>query len=121
MTIKKIILIVLGMVFVTLGGVGIFLPVLPTTPFLLLSAACFSTSSPRLSEMLINNKYFGSYIENYRYKTGVPRKTKIRAIIFLWIGLLISMILVKKLLVTGILLVIGTIVTIHLSTLKNKE
>lgn len=121
MNLKNISLMTIGLISLLIGGVGIFLPVLPTTPFILLSAGCFSISSPRLSAMLIKNKYFGGYIENYRYNTGVPRKTKIRAILFLWIGLLISMMLIKKTLMIGILSFIGICVTIHLSTLKTRE
>jgi uncharacterized membrane protein YbaN (DUF454 family) len=104
-----------------LGAVGIFLPVLPTTPFVLLSAGCFSISSPKLADSLMKSKYFGSYIENYRYKTGVPRSAKIRAIVFLWTGLFISMLLIKKVMIIGILIIIGTLVTIHLSKLKTRE
>lgn len=121
MSIKNFILMTIGFISLTFGAVGIFLPILPTTPFVLLSAGCFSISSPRLSNLLMKSKYFGSYIENYRYKTGVPLKTKIRAIIFLWVGLTLSMIIIKTPLIIGILFVIGTCVTIHLSTLKTKK
>lgn len=121
MRLKNIVLIIIGIFSLSLGAVGIFLPVLPTTPFVLLSAGCFSISSPKLADNLMKSKYFGSYIENYRYKTGVPRKAKIRAIVFLWAGLFISMLLIKKVMIIGILILIGTLVTIHLSKLKTRE
>lgn len=121
MNIKNIILMTVGLISLLLGAIGIFLPILPTTPFVLLSAGCFSISSPRLSAMLMKSKYFGSYIENYRYKTGVPLKVKRRAIIFLWIGLSISMSLIKTPLVISILIIVGICVTTHLSTLKTRK
>lgn len=121
MRLKNIVLIIIGIFSLSLGAVGIFLPVLPTTPFVLLSAGCFSISSPKLADSLMKSKYFGSYIENYRYKTGVPSSAKIRAIVFLWTGLFISMLLIKKVMIIGILIIIGTLVTIHLSKLKTRE
>lgn len=120
MNLKKIVLTMIGLISLLLGAVGIFLPILPTTPFVLLSAGCFSASSPKLSAMLIKSKYFGCYIENYRYKTGVPLASKIRAILFLWISLIVSMIIIKTPFMIGILIVVGTCVTIHLGTLKTK-
>jgi len=121
MNIKNFILMTIGLISLSLGAVGTFLPILPTTPFVLLSAGCFSISSPKLSTMLMKSKYFGSYIDNYRYHTGVPRKNKIQAILFLWIGLTVSMIINKTPLMIGILLIIGIGVTIHLTTIKTKE
>lgn len=118
---KNILVITIGILSLTLGAIGIFLPVLPTTPFVLLSAGCFSISSPRLSEKLTRSRIFGSYIQNYRYKTGVPHKAKIRAILFLWFGLILSMILIKTLLMTVVLLIIGIAVTIHLASLKERD
>jgi uncharacterized protein len=121
MKLKNSILIIIGIFSLSLGAVGIFLPVLPTTPFVLLSAGCFSISSPKLADNLMKSKYFGSYIENYRYKTGVPRSVKIRAILFLWTGLLISMLIIRKIMIIGLLILIGSLVTIHLSKLKTRE
>ena len=120
MKIKNLLLITIGLLSLFIGAVGIILPVLPTTPFVLLSAGCFSASSPKLSAFITKNKYFGGYIENYRNKTGVPRKIKIQAILFLWFGLIISMILTKILLVSLILICIGIGVTIHLICIKTK-
>ncbi|MBH1941003.1 YbaN family protein [Mobilitalea sibirica] len=118
---KKIILSICGIISLALGVIGIFLPVLPTTPFVLLSANLFVASSPRLYKKLIKNKMFGSIIENYRNKTGVPIKVKIRAIVFLWVGLILSMLLLKAIWIILILFVVGTGVTIHLVTLKTRN
>ena len=117
---KRIILLILGWLTLIIGGIGIIIPVLPTTPFLIISAFCFSGSSERLYNMLLENKYFGSYISNYRNNTGVPAKAKKRAIIFLWIGLIISILITRKPLVAIILAIIGSCVTIHIRSLKEK-
>jgi uncharacterized membrane protein YbaN (DUF454 family) len=121
MRIKNIVLIIVGSLSLLLGAVGIFLPLIPTTPFVLLSAGCFSVSNPRMAELLKRNKYFGSYIDNYQDKTGVPRKVKIKSILILWIGLIISMILISKLIMIIILMLIGVMVSLHILSLKNRE
>lgn len=69
-----------GFLFVALGLIGVILPGLPTTPFLLLAAACFARSSPRFYEMLLRNRWVGKSIRDYRDGLGVPRRTKILAI-----------------------------------------
>lgn len=120
MQIKKILLIVIGFLVLALGFIGIFFPVLPTTPFVLLAAACFSASSPKLASSLKKNKYFGSYIENYENKTGVPKKIIYRTLIFLWTGLILSIILIGSLIMLIVLILIGIGVSIHLLSLKRK-
>jgi uncharacterized protein len=70
-----------------LGAVGIFLPVLPTTPFLLLAAACYCRSSDKLYQWLMGNKWFGTYIKNYREGKGLSIKTKIIALTVLWVSI----------------------------------
>ena len=62
-----------------------FVPLLPTIPFLLLAAACYARSSERFYHWLLNNRWFGSYIRNYREGKGVPLKVKIFTIALLWI------------------------------------
>lgn len=121
MNLKKIIVFIIGCISVILGTIGIFLPVLPTTPFMLLAAGCFSISNKRFEERLKQSKYFGSYITNYQDKSGIPLKVKIRAITFLWISMIISGALIQKPFVIGILFLIGTCVTIHLSLIKVKK
>ena len=120
MKLKKLLLNVLGLLALVLGVIGIVLPILPTTPFVILAAACFSVSSPKLLRILEKNRYFGSYLENYRKKTGVPRKVKIRSILVIWISLIVSMILVNILIIYIILTLIGAGVTIHIISLKNR-
>ena len=68
----KILLITSGTFFIGVGLMGIFLPILPTTPFLLISAALYARSSTRFYNWLINNRIFGQYIKNYREGKGIP-------------------------------------------------
>jgi len=77
----------LGIVSLILGIVGIILPVLPTTPFLLLSAFCFGKSSERLHSWLLNHRWFGETIRNYQDGLGLRRIVKIRAIALVWISI----------------------------------
>jgi uncharacterized membrane protein YbaN (DUF454 family) len=115
----KYLLIAIGTLSVALGFLGIFLPVLPTTPFLLLAAACYIRSSERFYCWLINNRYCGKYIRDYREKKGITLKLKIYVISLLWITIMASVIFVVDLLAIRILLIVIAIgVTIHLTTLK---
>jgi uncharacterized membrane protein YbaN (DUF454 family) len=81
---------------IALGTLGVFLPVLPTTPFVILAGVCFSASSPKMYEVIRKSKFFGPYIENYRNKTGVPLSVKITSIISMWLLLALSVFLVQK-------------------------
>lgn len=88
--IKKYLLISLGFIFLGLGILGIFLPLIPTTPFVLLSVSCFYKSSQRFHSWLLNHKVFGKIIRNYKEKKIEP-KTKWFTLITLWLTLGISM------------------------------
>src|SRR3989339_1437853 len=79
----KVLLITAGTVSLWLGILGIFLPLLPVTPFLLLAAVFYSKGSDKLYNWLVENRCFGSYIKNYREKKGIPLRAKITAIVFL--------------------------------------
>ena len=118
--VKKTLLIVAGVVSLALGGIGVFLPLLPTTPFVLLAAGCFAGSSPAMHRWLCRSRFFGEYIENYRTNAGVSKSVKIRAILFLWAGLGLSAAAVHKPLVRIILAVVGVCVSTHLVMMKTK-
>lgn len=103
-TIKRIFLIAIGSLALGLGILGIFLPLLPTTPLLLLAAACYIRSSKRLYNWLITNKRFGPYIRNYREGNGIPLKAKVVGVTLLWISMLFTVIFVVPLIAVKILL-----------------
>jgi len=121
MKLKQKLLIGIGFLFLLLGAIGIFLPVLPTTPFVLLAAACFS-SSKRLTAWLKKSKLFGEYITNYQERNGLKRSTVIKSLGFLWIMLILSMVLIAQIWTLILLTSIGSAVTAHILIIaKPKE
>ena len=86
--IVKYLLVLLGSLSLVLGVSGIFLPVLPTTPFLLLSAALYMRSSARLYNWLLSHKHLGPYIKNFREHKAIPLKVKIVSVTMVWLTLL---------------------------------
>lgn len=108
------------MLCLAFGAVGVVLPVLPTTPFVIAAAVCFSASSPELAAWLERNRYFGPYIDHYRNKTGVPLRQKVGGLIFLWVMLALSIVVVHKPVMTVVLCVIGVLVTLHLVLMKTR-
>jgi hypothetical protein len=111
-----------GFLLVIIGVIGIFLPVLPTTIFLILASACFIKSSPKANEWLRNHKILGMYIKNYQDKSGLTIKSKIFNITFLWIMILASAIFFTELWYVRLLLfAIAIGVTIHLLMIKTKK
>ena len=117
-SIQKYLLIFLGTLSLILGMIGVLIPVLPTTPFLLLASFCYIRSSKRLYDWLINHKLFGSYIYNYMTHRVIEPKAKLTAILFLWTSLIISMVLVPNLHLRLFLAAVGIGVSIHLQMLK---
>ena len=116
---KKYLLISAGLITFSLGAIGVFLPILPTTPFLLLSAACFLRSSDRLYHWITHHRIFGNYIRCYIEYRAVTKKTKIVALLFLWSVIVSTILFFTELLWLRILLlVIATGVTIHLVTMR---
>ena len=109
----------LGTLFVVLGTIGIFLPLLPTTPFLLLATACYARGSKRLYGWLLSNRWFGNYIRNYREKKAIPFKIKILSISFLWVTIGYSTLFAVDIpLVRVILILIAITVTIHIIRIR---
>jgi len=121
MIIKNIIFTILGFVFLALGVVGVVIPVLPTTPFVIISAGCFSIGNNYIFDLLQRSRFFGPYIENYRTKQGIKKSLKITSIVILWTGLGISMIFMQKIWVFILLGIVGICVTIHLLFIKTKK
>lgn len=115
---KKILFIILGIICSLIGTIGIFIPVLPTTPLLLLAAWFFVRSSDSLYGWLLNHKVLGIYIRSYIKYRGVDKKYKIFAIIMVWVTILFSTTLVDKLILKVLLIAIMLGVTIHIGSLK---
>ncbi|UCC21295.1 MAG: YbaN family protein [Promethearchaeota archaeon] len=111
-----------GFISLILGIIGIAIPILPTTPFLLLASAAFAKSSERFNRWLLNNKLLGAYIKNYREGKGLPLKIKVITLSLLWITILVSMFFLMDLLWVQILLIcIAIAVSIHIILIRPKE
>jgi len=117
----KIALNVIGTVCVGLGILGVVLPLLPATPFLLLASACYVRGSERLNRRLLGNRYLGPYITNIKERRGMPLRAKVYTLLLLWPSLLFSAYRLDSLALTLVLVVcggIGTTVVLSLKTLK---
>lgn len=89
---KRVIWFLAGTTCLALGSVGMVLPILPTTPFLLVAAACYCKSSERAYRWLLENKWFGEYIRNYKEGKGIPKRTKIVTLSLLWVTISFSIV-----------------------------
>lgn len=116
---KRILLMVTGFCFLGLGIVGIFLPLLPTTPFLLLAASLFLKSSTRLYGWLIGHRILGPYIKNYLIYRAVTKRSKIIGVSLVWLTIgLTGIFFVDSLVVRLLLATIAVAVTAHLLRMR---
>lgn len=105
----RILWLIFGLIFSGIGIVGIIIPGLPTTIFMILAVACFYRSSQRLYDWVINHKYFGNHVKNYREGKGMPRKAKFTAFFFMWgfvifsvlFGIPDNMVMIKTITIIG--------------------
>lgn len=112
-------LLILGLLSLSFGILGIFVPLLPTTPFLLLSAYCFVRSSNRLYNWLIGNKFLGHYIHNYIENSAIEPRVKWFTIVLLWASITTSVFTLSVAIwIKVLLLLIAIGVTIHILSLK---
>ena len=115
-------LIAVGIVCVVLGAIGVVLPVLPTTPFLLLAAACFLRSSPRFHQWLLNNRVLGLYIRDYCSGKGIPLRAKIVSISLLWLTIGYAVIFViEPTWLRALLLLIAVVVSAHIISIRPRQ
>ncbi|MDY4611467.1 MAG: YbaN family protein [Sphaerochaetaceae bacterium] len=117
---KTWLLTAVGFLCLGLGTIGILLPVWPTTPFVLVSAACFS-ATPRLRAKIMNIKFFREHVENYERRTGLSKKTVAISLAYLWTMLSLSILLARTVRIALLLLVIGTAVTLHIMVMAKAK
>jgi uncharacterized membrane protein YbaN (DUF454 family) len=111
-----------GLISLALGVGGIFLPLLPTTPFLLLSAWLFAKSSERWHRRLLQHKQLGGYIRQFQEDKSIPLRIKISSICMLWATILFSVIVAAKVWWLKILLLaIATGVSVHILSFKTRK
>jgi hypothetical protein len=121
-TAKRRLLIGAGTLSTGLGIIGIFVPILPTTPFLLLAAACYMRSSERFYQWLTNNRVFGAYVRNYIEGRGMPRKIKVFTILLLWAGIGLSIAFgVHNTVIRIVLVSIAIGVTVHIALIRKRK
>jgi len=118
----KILYIILGSISLVLGTAGIFLPLLPTTPFYLLTAWLYMRSSEKLYRKVMNNKYFGAIVRDFQEDKSISLKTKITVVSMLWCTILISAFLVVSVWwVRGLLFAVAVGVTVHVLSFRTKK
>lgn len=116
---KRWLLILAGSVSLGLGTLGVVVPLLPTTPFLLLTAACYIKSSERLYKWLINHRLYGKFLRNYIEHKAIALNVKIGSIALLWITIITSSILFISVTWLKVLLIVkAVIVTLHINSFR---
>jgi uncharacterized protein len=115
-------LVVIGTLSVALGVLGILLPILPTTPFLLLAAYCYARSSDRFHQWLLSNRWFGTYIRNFQEGRGMSLRQKVVTIALLWLAVGFTVVFVLSA-IWGrlIMLAIAAGVTTYLGRLRTSR
>ena len=121
-SVRRAVLFGVGVLSLGTGVVGMFVPLLPTTCFLLLAAWCFGKSSPRLHQWMFHNQWFGVYLRDYKEGRGIPRAVKIGSLSLLWLTIGGTVVFAISVLWVRILLVgIALAVTAHVTMLRNSQ
>lgn len=116
---KRRLFVIAGTIALIIGVIGIIIPVLPTTPFLLLAAICYMRGSQRLYNALLRNRVVGTYIKNYLEGRGMSLKMKIWTLSLLWIAIVCTALLATNSLVIRIILAVVVIgVTVHIFLIR---
>ena len=121
---KKAILVAAGSLCLGLAVLGVFLPLLPTTPFLLLASACYVRSSERLHGWLMGNRMLGGYIRNFSERRGIPLRARVTTVVLLWLPLLYSVYRLDLLWLELILVLMGvtwSVLILRMKGLKEGE
>jgi uncharacterized membrane protein YbaN (DUF454 family) len=119
---RRTLLFIAGSLSLVVGMIGIIVPVLPTTPFLLLSAICYARSSSRCYRWLVTNRVFGRYLDDYLQGRGVDWKVRSGALLLLWSVITLTAVLfTDRLWVRLLLFLMAVAVTVHVVSLKGRE
>ena len=118
---RRLVYFGIGAVSVVLGVIGIFVPLWPTTCFLLLAAWCFARSSRRAERWLYENRLFGRYLADYRERGVVSPRVRITTVVTLWIFIGVSAVVLREAWVAALLVLIAGAVTLHLYSLPSSE
>jgi len=110
----KLVFNIIGVLAVLLGVIGIFLPLLPTTPFILLAAACFARGSDRMHSWLLSHRLFGQLLRNYQAGRGIPARAKVLALAMMWPSLGYAMWRFDNAWLRLVLLLVGACISVYL-------
>jgi uncharacterized membrane protein YbaN (DUF454 family) len=109
-----------GLFFLALAAIGVVLPIMPSTCFLLVSAACFARSSPRLYHWLHHNRVFGELLRDYRDYRMIPMRIKITSLVVLWVTIGVTFFAVPNLVVRIIIVAVAATVSLHVVSLRHR-
>src|SRR3990172_9113562 len=112
---------VIGTISLAFGIIGIFVPVLPTTPFVLLAAACYARASPRLYGWLLGQPALGPIVTDWRRSRSLPPGVRVRALVLVVLTFAASIVLVDELLVRAALMVTGAVLILFLSRIPTSR
>ncbi|MBB4623574.1 YbaN family protein [Parabacteroides faecis] len=119
---RRIIYIILGSFFLILGAIGIFVPLLPTTPFWLLTCWFYIRSSEKLYNRVMSNRHFGPYIRNYMVDKAIPLRSKIISVAVMWLSAIFTSLFLVDILWVKILLILISIgVSWHILSFPTKK
>ena len=107
---RRAVLTAVGLLFTALAIIGVFLPLVPTTPFLLVAVWCFARSSPRLHRWIVSNRHVGPYLEEWRLHRTVPRAAKRKAFVLVLIGFTCSALILQEPWMRAATIVFGCVV-----------
>jgi uncharacterized protein len=111
---KRLLYVLAGHFFLVLGILGVVLPVMPGTPFIILASACYLRGSPRLYAWLQNHRFLGPYLRAFEEGKGLPARVKAIAIATMWIGITVTIVFFAPVIVAFVLVAIAVGVTIYL-------
>lgn len=116
---KKHLLLSLAWIFVALGLIGVFLPIVPTTPFLIVALGLFSKSSPRFHQMLLNNRWVGAPLRQWEESKSIARKTKVKASLLILVTFAVSIgFVITDFILRIVLVSVATILLIWIWSIK---
>jgi len=120
--IKHLLFIILGTLFLVIGCIGLILPILPTTPFLILAAACYGRGSDRIYGWMMRNRLFGEFIKNYLEGKGIKSRQKIITLVFLWVMIIFTTAyIIENMIIRIFLLIIAFTVSVHILKLPTVQ
>ena len=120
--VKRLLFTILGTLFLGIGCIGIILPILPTTPFLLLATSCYVRGSERLHRWMMENHVFGEFIKNYLEGKGIKSRQKVITLLFLWVMIIFSTVYrIDNVIIRILLFIIAFIVSVHILKLPTLQ